>query len=211
MTSVLLVDDHPVVIEGLRKLLEASGDITVTGAAHDAADAIEQAKRLQPDVILLDLRMPGATGIQATRRLREQEYHGTIIILTSYGDQAYVRQALEAGANGYLLKNTPADQLIAAIRSTKRGRRTLSPELLDGILEELGDLAREKTIRDSDLSEDDRAILRLAGEGATNREIGMSMHRSEVAIKKRLQVIFVKLSAVDRAHAVAEAIRRGLI
>jgi DNA-binding NarL/FixJ family response regulator len=211
VTSVLLVDDHPVVIEGLRKLLETSDDITVTGAAHDAAEAIEQAKRLQPDVILLDLRMPGATGIQATRRLREQEYQGAIIILTSYGDQAYVRQALEAGANGYLLKNTPAEQLIAAIRSTKRGGRTLSPELLDGILEELGDLAREKTIRDSDLSEDDRAILRLAGEGATNREIGMSMHRSEVAIKKRLQVIFVKLSAVDRAHAVAEAIRRGLI
>jgi DNA-binding NarL/FixJ family response regulator len=200
-----------VVIEGLRKLLEASGDISVTGAAHDAADAIEQAKRLQPEVILLDLRMPGANGIQATRRLREQDYPGTIIILTSYGEQAYVRQALEAGANGYLLKNTPADQLIAAIRSTNRGRRTLSPELLDGILEELGDLAREKTLRDADLSEDDRQILRLAGEGATNREIGLSMNRSEVAIKKRLQVIFSKLGAVDRAHAVAEAIRRGLI
>jgi DNA-binding NarL/FixJ family response regulator len=206
-----LVDDHPVVIEGLRKLLEAAGDISVTGAAHDAAEAIEKTKRLQPDVILLDLRMPGATGIQATRRLREQDYHGTIIILTSYGEQAYVRQALEAGANGYLLKNTPAEQLIAAIRSTKRGRRTLSPELLDGILEELGDLAREKTVRDADLSEDDRAILRLAGEGSTNREIGMAMHRSEIAIKKRLQSIFAKLGAVDRAHAVAEAIRRGLI
>jgi DNA-binding NarL/FixJ family response regulator len=208
---VLLVDDHPVVIEGLRKLLEASGDITVTGAAHDAAEAIEQARRLHPEVILLDLRMPGANGIQATRRLREQEYQGTIIILTSYGEQAYVRQALEAGANGYLLKNTPADQLIAAIRSTNRGRRTLSPELLDGILEELGELSREKTLRDSDLSEDDRQILRLAGEGATNREIGLSMNRSEVAIKKRLQAIFAKLGAVDRAHAVAEAIRRGLI
>lgn len=211
MISVLIVDDHPVVIEGLRKLLEASGDISVTGAAHDAAEGIEQAKRLQPDVVLLDLRMPGATGIQATRRLREQDYEGTIIVLTSYGDQAYVRQALEAGANGYLLKNTPADQLIASIRQTNRGRRTLSPELLDGILDELSDLAREKTIRDADLTDDDRTILKLAGEGATNREIGLAMHRSEIAIKKRLQVIFTKLGAVDRAHAVAEAIRRGLI
>ncbi|MGB3306658.1 MAG: response regulator transcription factor [Thermomicrobiales bacterium] len=211
MISVLLVDDHPVVIEGLRKLLEAAGDIDVTGTAHDASSAIVQAKTLKPDVILLDLRMPGATGIQAARRLREQEFTGAIIVLTSYGDQAYVRQALEAGADGYLLKSTPADELIASIRSATRGRRQLSPELLSGVLEEFSDLAREKTTRDADLSEDDCMILRRASEGATNREIGITMNRSEVAIKKRLQVIFAKLGAVDRAHAVAEAIRRGLI
>jgi DNA-binding NarL/FixJ family response regulator len=209
--SVLLVDDHPVVIEGLRKLLEVAGDIDVTGVANDASTAIAQAKALRPDVILLDLRMPGATGIQATRRLREQEYPGAIIVLTSYGDQAYVTQALEAGADGYLLKSTPSDQLIQSIRDASRGRRQLSPELLSGVLEQFGGLAREKTARDADLSEDDRAILRRASEGATNREIGISMNRSEIAIKKRLQAIFAKLGAVDRAHAVAEAIRRGLI
>lgn len=211
MISVMLVDDHPVVIEGLRKLLEASGDIEIIATANDAAHAIEQAKTFLPDVILLDLRMPGATGIQATRRLREQEYRGAVIVLTSYGDQAYVRQALEAGADGYLLKSTPAEELINSIRSAARGRRQLSPELLEGVLEDLGGLAREKTIRDSDLGEDDREILRLAGKGSTNREIGEELHRSEIAIKKRLQVIFAKLGANDRAHAVAEAIRRGLI
>jgi NarL family two-component system response regulator LiaR len=209
--SVLLVDDHPVVIEGLRKLLEVAGDIDVTGAANDASSALKQAKLLKPDVILLDLRMPGATGIQATRRLREQEFPGAIIVLTSYGDQAYVAQALEAGADGYLLKSTPSDELIQSIRMASRGRRQLSPELLDGILEEFGDLAREKTVRDSDLSEEDREILRRASKGATNREIGIAMDRSEIAIKKRLQSIFQKLGAVDRAHAVAEALRRGLI
>lgn len=211
MISVLLVDDHPVVIEGLRKLLEAAGDIDVTGTANDASQAIERAKTLRPDVILLDLRMPGATGIQATRRLREQEFGGAIILLTSYGDQAYVRQALEAGADGYLLKSTPSEELIDAIRSGAKGRRQLSPELLDGVLQDFGGLAREKTFRDSDLSDDDRDILRLAGKGATNREIGLALNRSEIAIKKRLQVIFAKLGAVDRANAVAEAIRRGLI
>lgn len=211
MISVLLVDDHPVVIEGLRKLLGAAGDIDVTGDANDASHAIDKAKQLRPDVILLDLRMPGATGIQATRRLREQEFSGAIIVLTSYGDQAYVRQALEAGADGYLLKSTPSEELITSIRLAARGRRQLSPELLDGVLQDFGGLAREKTVRDADLSDDDRAILVLAGQGATNREIGISMNRSEVAIKKRLQSIFVKLGAVDRAHAVAEAIRRGLI
>lgn len=211
MISVLLVDDHPVVIEGLRKLLEVAGDIDVTGDANDAASAIKQAKLLKPDVILLDLRMPGATGIQTTRRLREQEFPGAIIVLTSYGDRAYVAQALEAGADGYLLKSTPSDELIQSIRLASRGRRQLSPELLDGVLEEFGDLAREKTVRDSDLSDDDREILRRASKGATNREIGIAMDRSEIAIKKRLQSIFQKLGAVDRAHAVAEAIRRGLI
>jgi NarL family two-component system response regulator LiaR len=209
--SVLLVDDHPVVIEGLRKLLETSGDIEVTGSANDAAQALERARSLRPDVILLDLRMPGASGIQATRRLREQEFRGAVILLTSYGDQAYVRQALEAGADGYLLKSTPSEQLIDSIRSAARGRRQLSPELLDGVLADFGGLAREKTVRDADLSEDDLAILRLAGEGHTNREIALSMSRSEIAIKKRLQVIFAKLGAIDRAHAVAEAMRRGLI
>ncbi|HEV2529968.1 MAG TPA: response regulator transcription factor [Thermomicrobiales bacterium] len=211
MASVLLVDDHPVVIEGLRKLLATTEDIKVTGEAHDAAGAIEQARALRPDVILLDLRMPGANGVQAIRRLRELEWPGAVLILTSYGDQAYVRQAIEAGADGYLLKNAPPEELISAIRAVARGRRQLSPELLDGILAQFSGLARESTRREADLSDDDREILRRASQGATNREIGVAMGRSEIAVKKRLQVIFAKLGAVDRAHAVAESIRRGLI
>ncbi|MBA3644433.1 MAG: response regulator transcription factor [Chloroflexia bacterium] len=211
MISVLLVDDHPVVIEGLRKVLATAGDIVVTGEAHDAASALERARKLQPQVILLDLRMPGASGVQALRRLREESLEAAVIILTSYGDQAYVHQALEAGANGYLLKSTPPEQLIAAIRAAARGRRQLSPELLDGVLAEFGGLAREQTRRDTDLSPYDLQILQRAGQGATNREIGQAMGRTEVAVKKRLQVIFGKLGAVDRAHAVAEAMRRGLM
>jgi DNA-binding NarL/FixJ family response regulator len=209
--SVLLVDDHPVVVEGLRKVLATAGDIDVTGEANDAASAIEKARSLKPDVILLDLRMPGASGVHATRRLRDLGVTSAVIILTSYGDQNYVREALEAGADSYLLKSTPPEQLIAAIRNGARGRRQLSPELLDGVLANLGGLAREQTRRDADLSPEDLEILRRASEGATNREIGVAMGRSEIAIKKRLQVIFSKLGAFDRAHAVAEAIRRGLI
>ncbi len=211
MISVLLVDDHEIVIEGLRKLLSVAGDIDVTGEAHDAATALELARKLNPDVILLDLRMPGATGIQAARRLRQQEYEGAIIVLTSYGDKAYVRQALEAGADSYLLKNTPSAELIESIRSAARGRRQLSPELLDSVLEAFGGLAREKTVRDADLSAEDLQMLTLASEGATNREIGVSLNRSEIAVKKRLQSVFQKLDVNDRAHAVAEALRRGLI
>ncbi len=211
MISVLLVDDNPVVVEGVRKVLETTEGISVTGVAHDAAGALDQARALKPDVILLDLRMPGASGVQATRRMREQGTQSAIIILTSYGDQAYVRQALEAGADGYLHKTTPPEQLIAAIRNAVRGRRQLSPELLDAVLEDFSGLAREQTKRDADLSDEDREILRLAARGLTNREIGRELGRSEIAIKKRLQVIFAKLGAIDRAHAVAEAMRRGLI
>lgn len=214
MISVLLVDDHPVVIEGLRKVLATAPDIGVTGEAHDASGALDRARTLKPDVILLDLRMPGASGVQAVRRLREGAADGAgpaVIILTSYGDQAYVRQALEAGADGYLLKSTPPEALIAAIRAAARGRRQLSPELLDGVLEEFGGLAREQTRRATDLAPEDLEILRRAGQGATNREIGVTIGRTEVAVKKRLQIIFAKLGAVDRAHAVAEAMRRGLI
>jgi DNA-binding NarL/FixJ family response regulator len=192
-------------------MLATAGDIDVTGEAHDAANAIEQARSLKPDVVLLDLRMPGASGIQAVRRMREQSVDSAVIILTSYGDQAYVRQALEAGADGYLLKSSRPEDLIASIRSAARGRRALSPELLDGVLADLSGLAREQTRRSSDLGPEDLEILRRAAQGATNREIGEAMSKSEIAIKKRLQVIFTKLSVVDRAHAVAEAIRRGLI
>lgn len=211
MISVLLVDDHPVVVEGLRKVLATAGDIDVTGEAHDAANAIEQARLLSPDVVLLDLRMPGASGVQAVRRMREQSVDAAVIILTSYGDQAYVRQALEAGADGYLLKSTRPEDLIASIRSAARGRRALSPELLDGVLADLGGLAKEQTRRDSDLNPEDLEILRLASQGQTNREIGETLSKSEIAIKKRLQIIYSKLNVVDRAHAVAESIRRGLI
>lgn len=211
MISVLLVDDHPVVVEGLRKLLTQTGEVVIAAEANDAATGIKLARQIQPDVVLLDLRMPGATGIQAVRRMREQEVRSAVIILTSYGDQAYVRQAIEAGADGYLLKSTPPDDLIQAIRNAARGRKPLSPELLDGVLTDFSGLAREQTRRNADLTEDDREILRRASEGATNKEIGFSMGRSEIAIKKRLQVIFSKLGAVDRAHAVAESIRRGLI
>lgn len=211
MISVLLVDDHPVVIEGLRKLLETAGDISVTGTANDAHSALTQAQALKPQVILLDLRMPGATGIQTARRLREQEYDGAIIMLTSYGDQAYVTQALEAGADGYLLKSTPSEQLIKAIRDATHGRRQLSPELLDGVLEEIGDLAREKTAREFALTEEEAEILRRTSQGASNRAIASGMDLSEVSVKKKLATIYQKLGATDRASAVAVAIRRGLI
>jgi len=188
--SVLLVDDHPVVIEGLRKVLDAAGDIDVTGSATDASRALEQARALRPDVILLDLRMPGATGIQATRQLRAHEFTGAIILLTSYGDKAYVRQALEAGADGYLLKSTPAAELITAIRSVSKGRRQLSPELLDGILEDFGGLAREEDLA---LALDAHQIEALVA--------GLALERSEDALAAQDGLVELDLALVSDHRA----------
>ena len=206
--SVLLVDDHPVVIEGLRKVLATAGDLTVTGEAHDASGAIEKTT-LHPDVVLLDLRMPGASGMQATRQLRDMDDRVAIIILTSYGDQAYVRQALEAGADGYLLEHRAGE---ADRGDSARGPRPspARPRMLDGVLLEFGGLAGSKPSARA-TSPPTIWRSRRASKGSTNREIGLATGRTEVAVKKRLQVIFQKLGAVDRAHAVAEAIRRGLI
>ena len=167
MISVVRVDDHPVVIEGLRKVLAIAGDIDVTGEAHDAAAAIEQARLLDPDVILLDLRMPGASGVQAVRRMREQQVRSAVIILTSYGDQAYVRQALEAGADGYLLKSTRPEDLIAAIRQAALGKVPLSPAITRRLISTAVGAAKHREQAQNALArltDRERAIAIVVGE-----------------------------------------------
>ena len=123
MITVLLVDDHPAVIEGLRKVLATQADIRVTGEARDGPTALRRAAALRPDVILLDLRLPGADGVQATRRLREQGLDSAVILLSAYGDQPYARHALAAGADDYLPKSSAPERLIASIRAAARHRR----------------------------------------------------------------------------------------
>ena len=208
MISVLLVDDHPVVIEGLRKVLATAGDLTVTGEAHDASGAIET-RTLHPDVVLLDLRMPapayGRRGSCAT---------WMTALPSSSSPRTGTRRM--CGRRWKRRRRLPAQEHRAGEADrgdSLRGPRPspARPRLLDGVLLEFGGLAREQTQRTSDLSSDDLEIPRRASKGSTNREIGLATGRTEVAVKKRLQVIFQKLGAVDRAHAVAEAIRRGLI
>jgi DNA-binding NarL/FixJ family response regulator len=208
---VLIVDDHPIVRQGLQSLLSNYSDIQVTGEADTGVDALREAALQQPDVVLLDIRMPGANGIDIARQLRRQSPQARIIILTAYDDEEYLAGALQAGAHGYLLKNASHETLAEAIRDTYAGQRVLSPSLIDGVLRQFQEVARESLISQSGLSESELEILQLLAAGATNKDIAERLYWSEVTAKRKVGDILLKMGSSNRAQAVAEAIRRGLI
>ena len=209
--QVLIVDDHPVVRQGLKSMLANSEEIEVVGEAGDGPSAIQQAMALQPDVVLMDIRMPGPDGIQLTRRLRAVCPETKVLILTIYDEDDYLLRALRAGAWGYLLKNISAQELVEALLTVHRGQRLLSPSLLHRVLERFQLMAMEKARLESGLSEQELEVLRLIAEGATNKEIAEKLYWSEITVKRKTQDIYCKLNVTNRTQAVAEAIRRGLI
>ncbi|MHC4229152.1 MAG: response regulator transcription factor [Planctomycetota bacterium] len=182
---IFIADDHPIVRQGIRSLLTQYDDLEVAGEAGTGPVTLEEASRLQPDVILL--------------------------ILTTYDDEEYLFGALQVGAQAYLLKDVSLDMLPTAIRAVHQGERLLSPLLVDKVLREFHNLATEKLHRDADLSEEEVRILRIMAKGATNKEIADEFFWSEVTVKKKVQVILLKLDAENRTQAVAKAIRQGLI
>lgn len=208
---VLIADDHPIVRQGIRSLLTQYGDLEVAGEAATGPAVLEQTARLQPDVVLLDVRMADANGIEIARQLRRQHPEIRIIILTTYDDEEYLFGALQVGAQAYLLKDVSLDTLPTVIRAVHQGERLLSPLLVDKVLHEFQSLATEKLRRDAGLSEEELRILRAMAMGATNREISEALSWSEVTIKKKVQEILAKLNAENRTQAVARAIRQGLI
>lgn len=208
---VFLVDDHPVVREGLRSLLASFSDIQVVGEADDGFAITSQVEASQPDVLLLDIRLGNASGIEIARLLRRDQPSVKIIILTTYDDAEYLQQALAADVHGYLLKSASHAQLAEAIRAVHRGARLLSPPLLGKVMEEFGRLARDKSRQESGLSDQELKVLREVAAGATNREIAERMFWSEVTVKRKVQDIIEKLGVANRAQAIAEAIRHGWI
>jgi DNA-binding NarL/FixJ family response regulator len=209
---VLIADDHPVVRRGLCSMLANVDDIEVVGEASSAAETLEQIKSLRPDVVLLDIRMPPhASGFRAAQQATQRYPTTRIIFLTTYEEDQLILRAFEVGAHGYLLKNISAEQLATAIRLVFAGEWLLSEELMSRTLHQLGDLARKRAKSHADISDSELQILKLVAQGATNKEIAQQLHWSEMTIKRKLSDIFVKLEASDRAQAVAEAMRRGLI
>lgn len=208
---ILIADDHPIVRQGLRSLLTQYDDLEVAGEASTGPAVLEQAARLQPDVILLDVRMAGTNGIEIARQLRRDHPAIRIIILTTYDDEEYLFGALQVGAQAYLSKDVSLDTLPTAIRAVHQGERLLSPLLIDKVLRQFQNLATEKLRRDANLSEEELRILQAAARGATNKEIAEEFCWSEVTAKKKLQEIFLKLNAENRTQAVVKAIRQGLI
>jgi len=205
---VMLVDDQQLVREGLRRMLELDEDIEVVGEAKSGEDAIVKADEWEPDIILMDVRMPGMGGIEATRQLKAKECKANIIILTVYEDK-YLAQAAEAGAVGYLLKDIGREELGRSIKLAYQGQSPFAPSITRTLFTQFGNVAQLS--RNTLLTPRQLDILRLIAAGVTNREIAGKLCVSEATIKRETNTIFSKLEAVDRTQAVAEAYRRNLL
>jgi DNA-binding NarL/FixJ family response regulator len=208
---VIVVDDHPIVRQGVRSLLSNYPDLDLVGEAADAAEALSLAEHARPDVILLDIRMPGTSGVEAARLLSRQWPEAKILMLTSFDDQEYVAGALQAGARGYILKSASDETLVSAVRAVSRGERVLSPAVMDRVVQQFTAYSRERALHEAGLGEDEGRILRLLVAGASNPKIAAELYLSETTVKRKLQDIFEKLGVATRAQAAAEAVRRGLV
>ncbi|MBM2825904.1 MAG: LuxR family transcriptional regulator [Dehalococcoidales bacterium] len=202
---ILLVDDHQVVREGLRRMLELEPDFEIVGDAGTAKDALDQVETLSPEVILMDIKMPGIDGIELTRQIKGKSPATNVIMLTLYDE--YLSQAIEAGAKGYLVKDINREELLKAIRAVHEGRSPISLSLTHDQLAKL-------TAPDSPqtkLSDRESTILRLIADGVTTEGIAHQLFLSEASVKRSVRFIFDKLGVHNRSEAVAEAYTRGLI
>jgi DNA-binding NarL/FixJ family response regulator len=204
MIRLLIVDDHPIVRDGLRGAFTGHAGFEVVGEAANGADAVARAEALRPDVVLMDLRMPGGDGVAATRRLRERLPEVRVLVLTTFDTDNDVLPAIEAGATGYLLKDAPVDDLLRAVRAAARGEAVLAPSVAGRLMGRVRQPARGA------LSQRELQVLKLVADGATNREAAAKLFISEASIKTHLLRIYDKLGVRDRAAAVGEAFRRGL-
>ena len=200
--QILVVDDHQVVREGLRSLLKLEPDMEVVGEAADAEEALTQVELLSPEVVLMDIKMPGINGIELTRQLKEKQPSCNVIMLTLYNE--YLTQAIEAGAVGYLLKDIRREELIRAIRAVHQGRSPLDLSLSRDRLVELAAPAQR-------LSERELAILRLIADGTATKETANQLFLSQASVKRSVRRIFEKLGVRNRSEAVSEAYKRRLI
>ncbi|MEU1473213.1 response regulator transcription factor [Streptomyces sp. NPDC005761] len=207
LIRVLLVDDHQVVRRGLRTFLEIQDDIEVVGEAADGAEGVARTEELRPDVVLMDIKMPGTDGIEALRRLRELENPAKVLIVTSFTEQRTVVPALRAGASGYVYKDVDPDALAGAIRSVHAGHVLLQPEVAGALLAQ--DDPGTGTGRGSTLTEREREVLGLIADGRSNREIARALVLSEKTVKTHVSNILMKLDLSDRTQAALWAVRHG--
>ncbi|WP_293912025.1 response regulator transcription factor [Deinococcus sp.] len=208
--SLLLVDDHPVVRKGTRELLEGQTDLRVVGEADSGLMAVEQARELQPDVILMDVSMPGMNGIEATRLIKAERPSVGVLVLTSYDDDAYVFALIEAGAAGYLLKNAGEDELLGAVRAVAAGESALTPAVARKVLTRFSAQSSPSPVGET-LSPRELEVLRIAATGRTNKEIARDLDISPRTVQVHLANIFSKLDVGSRTEAVLYGIKRGWI
>lgn len=206
--TLLLVDDHPVVRDGLRGMFAASPDFTVLAEASGGHEAVDLAEQLDPDVVLMDLRMPEGTGAQAIAELARRGLRSRVLVLTTYDSDTEVIPAVEAGATGYILKDAPRDELFQAVRDVSENRTVLSASVAARLVSRVRAPAGPD---ERPLSNRERTVLELVARGTTNKEIAKALFISEATVKTHLTHLYAKLGVNDRAAAVAVAYQRGIL
>jgi DNA-binding NarL/FixJ family response regulator len=200
--TVMVVDDHPLFREGLAALLDCETDVKLVGEACDGKEAVERFRTLRPDITLMDLQMPGLSGIEACQLIRREFPEARLVVLTTYSRDVQVLRALQAGAAGYLVKSALRKDLLDTIRTVYRGGRSISAEVADELA---------KHVLDEALTEREVEVLRRVACGTSNREIAAALELTEATVKSHMKNIMAKLGANDRTHAVMIAIKRGFI
>jgi DNA-binding NarL/FixJ family response regulator len=212
--SVLIADDQDLVREGVRMILEAESDLVVAGEAADGGEALAQARRLDPDVILMDIRMPGMNGIEATTRLVQAGSRARILMLTTFNLDEYVYHALKAGASGFLLKHASRDQLTGAVRAVAAGEALLAPAITRRLIEDFCNGPAPGTPvggAAGGLSERELGVVRLVAQGLSNAEIAASLYLSEATVKSHIVRILAKLALRDRVQVAVYAYEHGIV
>jgi DNA-binding NarL/FixJ family response regulator len=211
---VLIVDDHEIVREGLQTLLAEEEDYEIVGTAGEGEAAVAMAEKVNPDVILMDLLMPGMDGIEATRRILSQNPSARVLVLTTFADDQRVRDAIRAGATGYLLKDILKADLLRALRDVASGRPSLHPEVQQHLMREVAaksSASQDPAAPHASLTEREVDILRLIAEGRSNKEIAAALHLTEGTIKGYVSTVFDKLGVDDRTQAALYAVKHGLV
>ncbi len=208
---VLIVDDHDLFREGLRQLIETDEAIEVVGEAATGQEAVELVEALRPDVVLMDINMPGMDGIRATETITQRFRDVHVVMLTMYDDEEYVLHAIRAGARSYLVKNSKPEELLRAIHVAADGGATIDPDLAPILMREYQRLLAKAPTRGQELSDRELAMLRLLAQGYSNKQIADALHLAESTVKNNLSALFQKLGVRDRTQAVIYAISHGLV
>jgi DNA-binding NarL/FixJ family response regulator len=205
MIKIIIADDHPVVRSGLRALLSSQSEFEIAGEANNGEEAVRLAISLVPDLILMDLQMPIVDGLEAIKRIRDRLPKANILVLTTYESDADILLALEAGAMGYLLKDTPPEQLFQAVRNAASGEMALAPRVAEKVMQRLTNPAKNA------LSRREIEVLELAAQGNPNKAIARKLFITEATVKSHFVHIFSKLGVVDRTAAVTKAVKEKII
>ena len=212
MIRLMICDDQEIVCEGLQKILSADAEIEVVGAAANGAEALDLVAELQPDLVLMDLKMPVMNGIQATQKIRQRFPKVRVLVLTTYDDDEWIFDAIRSGASGYLLKDTPRSDLIAAIKGTVAGNAYVDPSITPKLLNSIAQgMPQPRQVEAPKLSDREREILELLARGLSNADIASRLYLTEGTIRNYTSAVFSKLGVSDRTQAAIAALRYGLV